>query len=182
MTESAALHAAIYAALAESEALGELVGSRVFDAPPRDADFPYLTVGEWAVVDWSTGTEAGTEHHLTVHAWSRAGGKAESWLLIEQVREALHDRALTLDGATLVNLRFERAAASLAPPQLRSDRTQLARLAKCGCEPGLEIRDVLAHEPRVRTRRRPVGLGVLHFVFRSCWLLLDRRLAGIPSV
>jgi hypothetical protein len=116
MTDTpAALHAAIYAALTDDEPVVELVGVRVFDVPPRDADFPYLTVGDWTVADWSTGTETGTEHQLTVHLWSRAGGKAESWLLIERVREALHDRALAPDGIALVNLRFERATASLDP-------------------------------------------------------------------
>ena len=107
------LHAAFFAALGGDEQLAETIGNRIFDTPPRDAEFPYVTLGDWSAADWSTGTETGTEHRLTVHAWSRAGGKAESWSIVDAIREALHDRDFTLDGQALVNLRFERAAVNL---------------------------------------------------------------------
>jgi hypothetical protein len=115
MTTSIALHKALYAALTASTPLANIVGTRIFDAPPRDATFPYVTLGETSVTDWSTSTEDGTEHRLTLHAWSRAGGKAECWSILDVLRNALHDAGLSLEGQALANLRFERAATSLDP-------------------------------------------------------------------
>lgn len=42
-----------------------LGGPRVYDEPPKSIAFPYVTLGETRVADWSTGTEPGEEHHLT---------------------------------------------------------------------------------------------------------------------
>lgn len=66
-----------------------------------------MTLGEARTADWSTGSEAGAEHRLTLHAWSRARGKTECWTMLAALRDALHDAALTLDGHRLVNLRVE---------------------------------------------------------------------------
>jgi hypothetical protein len=108
-----ALHKVIFAALAASTPISGLVGARVFDAPPRNAAFPYVTLGETSAADWSTSTEEGTEHRLTLHAWSRAGGKAECWSILDALRDALHDAMLSPEGEALGNLRFERAAVSI---------------------------------------------------------------------
>jgi hypothetical protein len=112
---SLALQKAIYAALVADGAVGALIGDRVYDSAPRHADFPYATIGETRVADWSTGTEAGAEHRITLHLWSRQPGKAECWTVIDAVEAALHDAALALDGASLVNLRFESADARRDP-------------------------------------------------------------------
>jgi hypothetical protein len=56
------------------------------------------------VRDWSTGTEDGAEHLLTLHVWSRAGGKKQVHDRSDQV---LHDQPLTLVDHDLVNLRHE---------------------------------------------------------------------------
>jgi hypothetical protein len=108
-----ALHKAVFGTLAAAAPLTNIVGTRIFDAPPRDATFPYVTLGETSSADWSTSTEDGTEHRLTLHAWSRAGGKAECWSILDALRDALHDAMLSPEGEALANLRFERAAVSL---------------------------------------------------------------------
>ena len=69
--------------------------------------FPYATIGQTTIADWSTGTEDGSEHRVMLHAWSRAGGQTECHAIAEAIRAALHDVALMLDGHALVNLRFE---------------------------------------------------------------------------
>jgi hypothetical protein len=104
---SLALQKAVVAALVADAAVGALIGDRIYDAQPRDAIFPYLTIGQVNTTDWSTGTEDGGEHQLTLHAWSRERGKRECYAIGEAVEAALHDAALTLDGHALVNLRFE---------------------------------------------------------------------------
>lgn len=104
---SFALQKAILAALTGAADLGALVGDRVYDAAPRNAVFPYVSIGQASVADWSTGSEAGAEHTLVLHAWSRAAGKKESYAILAAIEGALHDASLGLDGHHLVNLRFE---------------------------------------------------------------------------
>lgn len=101
-----ALRAAIHAALVADTALVELLGApRVHDVPPGDADFPFVTLGEAVVADWSTATEAGSEQALTLHVFSRSGGRAEAFAIAARLQEVLHDAALALDGHRLANLR-----------------------------------------------------------------------------
>jgi len=102
-----ALQKAVVAALVADGAVGALIGDRVYDAPPRDAAFPYVTIGGTRVEDWSTGTEDGAEIRLTLEVWSRERGKRECHEILETVEAALHQAALSLEDHALVNLRFE---------------------------------------------------------------------------
>jgi hypothetical protein len=106
MDADLALQKAIYARLADDAALADLVGARIYDNVPGDAGFPYLTLGEATVDDWSDGEAAGAEHRLTLNAYTRGGGRAEAKTIMGGVNAALHDANLTLDGHHLVNLRF----------------------------------------------------------------------------
>ena len=104
---TAALRAAIHDALVADSPLTSLLGGpRVYDEPPRDALFPYVTLGEARVNDFSTGTERGEEHQLTLHAWSRQGGHKEAHLVAGALLQALDDAPLTLTDHRLVNFRF----------------------------------------------------------------------------
>jgi hypothetical protein len=107
-TSTWALQQAVYAELASDTALLALLGSaRIYDDVPQGTAFPYITLGSATTRDWSTGSEAGDEHALTLHAWSRAGGRKEVQALVGAIHDALHDASLTLDGHRLVNLRHE---------------------------------------------------------------------------
>lgn len=113
---SFALQQSIYAALAADAALTTLLGApRIFDDVPQKSDFPYLTLGQSSVRDWSTGTESGDEHILTVHVWSRASGRKQTHEIMGALKSALHNRALTLAGHRLVNLRHEFSDARREP-------------------------------------------------------------------
>lgn len=102
------LQKAVYDALVGNVALTtELGGARVYDAVPRGALFPYVTFGAFVTRDWSTGTEQGAEHLLTLRAWSKRGGAREVHRVLEAVRAAVDDGAFTLTGHRLVNLRHE---------------------------------------------------------------------------
>jgi hypothetical protein len=102
------LQKAIYEALTADAALVVLLGAaRIYDEVPRDAAFPYVTFGPATTRDWSTGTEAGSEHVIVLRAWSKSGGEKDVHLILEAVRKALHDAPLTLDGHHLVSLRHE---------------------------------------------------------------------------
>lgn len=106
MSADLALQKAIHARLAGDAALAALVAARIYDNPPDDAGFPYLTLGENEMRDWSTGEGAGAEHLLSLHAFSRRGGRREAKEILAAVGAVLHDAALTLDGHALVNLRL----------------------------------------------------------------------------
>lgn len=102
------LQRAVFAALQGNAELGAAMGEvRLYDQAPANAKFPYLTFGRTSVYDWSTDTESGAEHLVTLHVWSKARGKSECHALIENVRAALDDAALALDGHALIRLRKE---------------------------------------------------------------------------
>src|SRR5438552_11630915 len=107
---AAALRAAIHDALIADTPLTTLLGGpRVYDEVPKSVVFPYVTLGETRITDWSTGTERGEEHQLTLHAWSRQGGHKEAHLVAGALLQALHDVPLTLTDHRLINLRFSTA-------------------------------------------------------------------------
>lgn len=109
------LQKAIYAKLvADAPLLALLGGARIYDDVPRGAAFPYVTFGPSTTRDWSTGTEQGSEHVVTLRIWTKAGGEKAVHLLLEAVRAALHDVTLTLTGHRLVSLRHELSDASRA--------------------------------------------------------------------
>lgn len=107
-SSSWALQQALYAALAADAPLIALIGPpRLYDDVPSGAQFPYLTLGQSSTRDWSAGSSPGDEHTVTLHVWSRAGGRREVHEIMGAVKSALHDRALTLADHRLVNLRHE---------------------------------------------------------------------------
>jgi hypothetical protein len=105
-----ALRAAIHDALSADGALtAALGGQRVYDAPPRGAAFPYVTLGEARLVDASSDGGQTQEHLLTLHAWSRQGGHKEAHGIAGALLQALDDAPLALAEHHLVNLRFATA-------------------------------------------------------------------------
>lgn len=117
MTSAAwALQQSIFMALSGNVTVtGLLGGARIFDDVPRGAQFPYVTFGQSTMRDFSTGSEEGREHVVTLHVWSRAAGRKEAHEIIDALREALHDASLTLTGHRLVNLRYELSDARRDP-------------------------------------------------------------------
>ncbi len=86
-----------------------LGGPKIWDEPPRTAAFPYVTLGEARVSDWSTGSSTGHEHALTLHVWSRQGGQTEAQVVAGEIIAALEQVSLAPLGQRLVNLRFATA-------------------------------------------------------------------------
>ena len=111
-----ALQRGVYQALAGSLELTTLLGGvRVYDDAPQAAAYPFITLGQSVIRDWSTGTEDGAEHSLTLHVWSRSGGKKQALEIIEAIKAVLHDQPLALPDHHLVNLRHELSEARLDP-------------------------------------------------------------------
>jgi len=100
-----ALQRSIHQALTGSPELTTLLGGQ----------FPYITLGQTVNLDWSTGTEDGNEHSLTLHVWSRADSAAQAHEIIEAVRTVLHNKPLSLEDHYLINLRHEFSEARIDP-------------------------------------------------------------------
>ncbi len=102
------LQKAIYQSLITDTSLTTLLGgARIYDHVPRAAAEPYITVGPSSVRDWSTATEPGEEHVLTLNVYSGASGYRQAHEILAALRERLNDAGLSLDGHRLVNLRHE---------------------------------------------------------------------------
>jgi hypothetical protein len=109
-TAAAALRAAVVDALSADAPLVSLLGGpKIYDEPPRATEFPYVTLGEARVADFSAGEAPGEEHQLTLHAWSRQGGHKEAHMIAGAVLAALDDAPLGLTDHVLVNFRFATA-------------------------------------------------------------------------
>jgi hypothetical protein len=99
---------ALFAALSGNAPLVALLGgAKVYDDVPRSAALPYITFGQSTLRDWSTGTDAGFEHLITLHVWSSVNGDREAHQIISAIRDCLHDVALPVASHRLINLRFE---------------------------------------------------------------------------
>jgi hypothetical protein len=102
-----ALRSAIHDALVADTALTAVLGGNyVYDEPPRNAAFPYVTLGEARIVDASADDGPVQEHQLTLHAWSRQGGHKQAHVITGALLAALDDAPLAPAGHRLVNLRF----------------------------------------------------------------------------
>ena len=92
------------ALLADAALVTALGGAQVFDDVPREAPFPYITIGEIETRDWSTQTSRGNEHTVTVHVWSRYRGRKQVQELIAEVDRILDGTDPPLADHRLVNL------------------------------------------------------------------------------
>jgi hypothetical protein len=113
---SLALQKAFVAALrGQTDAAGN-----VFDQVPASNPFPRVTLGEGQSIGDFADCIEGTESFLAVDVWSRAVGFPEAKRIGDQVRSALHDAALVLDGHRLVLIEFQDARALRDPDGLTS--------------------------------------------------------------
>ena len=78
--------------------------ARVYDDPPLDVMFPYATLGRVESRPSDASNISAVEHAITLHVWSRYGGRAEALEVIAALRDALHDAPLTVAGRKLVFL------------------------------------------------------------------------------
>jgi len=101
------LQRAIYARLRGDDELKTLLGdpARIYDAPPVDAVFPYLTIGETRQRPIA-GIDGAAEHDLRIYAFSKYAGRSEVKRIISAVYDALQDSELALNDHSLISLRF----------------------------------------------------------------------------
>jgi len=100
-----ALQTAIYTKLTGDATLMALITS-VFDRQPQGSAFPYVTIGDCSAKDLSNKAGAGTEHKMTLHVWSREGGRTQAATIMDRLYQLLHQGTLTVSGHTLVVMHF----------------------------------------------------------------------------
>lgn len=89
------------------------LSATVYDHVPPNAAFPYVTIGDDTSIPWDTkaGSDLdygfGEEITVTIHAWSRKGGRKEVKQIGAAIYAALHNKALTMDDHALVQMQFE---------------------------------------------------------------------------
>jgi hypothetical protein len=98
----AALRTAALADAGVKAVLGDPV--RLYDDPPPDPVFPYATLGRIETRALDASEAPALEHVLTLHVWSRHGGRAEALDAIGALRAGLNDAALSITGRNLVLL------------------------------------------------------------------------------
>ena len=107
--------------LADANLVTRLGGSgKVYDEAPRNADTPYIALGDVRTSDWSASDNAGCEHTLILEVWSKHNGVAECLEIAALVEHALATHPDALAGYNLVLLRHESTETS------RRDRGRLS--------------------------------------------------------
>lgn len=80
----------------------------VYDGPPADAVAPYLVIGADLVTDWSTKTETGHEHRITITVWDAGPGTARAKAVMGAVETAVAALTGVRDGHVVVSARLLR--------------------------------------------------------------------------
>ncbi len=86
---------------------GTSITSKVFDDVPEGTAYPYVVIGEETAIPVGAKDTDGHEHTLTFHVWSQYRGRKEIKQIMQQIYTLLHNVAISITGATLVNIRHE---------------------------------------------------------------------------
>jgi hypothetical protein len=102
-----ALQQALLTQLKANVDLALMLGNppRVYDEPPADLVYPYVSLGRSETRPWGGLDGEGLEHVLSLTVVSVFGGSEEAKAVMALVRLSLHGAALSLDGHRLINLR-----------------------------------------------------------------------------
>lgn len=84
-----------------------IAGARIFDQPPKDPTFPYVTIGDCQVLPTKFDAVDGAEVYPQIDVWSRAVGYPEAKTITKQVMAALDEVAFSVTGFRLVVFEFQ---------------------------------------------------------------------------
>ncbi len=95
------VHAALSTDIAVQSVLGQT--PRLYDHAPKDPIYPYLTYGPMRSENISGDVSPLTAHNMTLHLWSRYGGRAEIMDLTNAVSGVLESGGWQLTEGVLVS-------------------------------------------------------------------------------
>lgn len=105
------LQQAVYQLLSSDAAVASGVGSRIYDAPvpvseEADPDGLYATIGDERVEDWSTSSDRGAAHLVTISVHAPRRGFAEAKQAAGAISDALLGGTLNLSRGRVVLVQF----------------------------------------------------------------------------
>lgn len=86
---------------------GTSITSKVYDDVPEGTAYPYVVIGEETAIEIGTKDKDAHEHTLTIHVWSQYRGRKEIKNIMSQIYTLLHNVAISVTGASLVQIRHE---------------------------------------------------------------------------
>lgn len=101
------LQKALFSTLNGSVTGMESASVSVYDDVPENTAYPYVVIGEESTSNNGSKDLDGLEHTITLHIWSQYRGRREIKEIMESVYSLLHNTAITVSGASLVNIRQE---------------------------------------------------------------------------
>lgn len=102
------LQAAMYSRLSTATDLTNILGGDfIFDDVPKSQKLPYVVFAESIHNDWSTGSEDGMEHAVTLNVWSGQKGRKEALMIADSIVQAFHDLPKLIDDHSLINFTHE---------------------------------------------------------------------------
>ncbi|WP_052710352.1 DUF3168 domain-containing protein [Azospirillum thiophilum] len=104
------LQAALYVRLSSTPAMVP-----VLDAVRTGRPKPYVTIGDDVVTPGPTVDVESEEIVTTLHVWSDQAGLSEAKVIMGQIKDALHNRPLTVAGFRPVRLLFLHSRAFTQP-------------------------------------------------------------------
>jgi Protein of unknown function (DUF3168) len=99
--------AAVSALEAHPVLTAELTG--IYDGPPPRAIFPYISVGQGVVTDWSTKTSAGREIRIALTVWDDGEEASRLQSLMGHGEDAIAAMPRDLNGWRIASLVFLRS-------------------------------------------------------------------------
>ena len=104
-----AVQKAVVGRLRTDTGVAALVGTRVYDQPPPNPTFPYISLGPETIAPSRADCYDGSDVTIQVDAWSRAVGFPEVKAISEAVRASLHEYALSVTDYRVVDVSMTEA-------------------------------------------------------------------------
>lgn len=100
-------HSLYQTLVADAELTSLLGGEKIYDFTPERTRPPYITIGMTLEQDWSTSTEEGREHLVTLHSWASNNGRKTVAEISSKIQQIITNASLTMSNHKLINLVFE---------------------------------------------------------------------------
>jgi len=102
------LQTALVATLKADAGLATLVGTAIFDAPPKGAVAPYVVIARHDLVPRDADAAPGSDHRLILHLWHPDASRQAVLAIVERVLAVVLDGQLAIDGLVVTNRSHER--------------------------------------------------------------------------